>query len=107
MNKLFVITAKGVAMACSVAAGAAVSAFLLQDLLAIGVPGEIATPGPYASLISDCAASLMAGSLIGWLVYFCLWDCLANWLYSLWACLKSKPQLNGEANQPHGVEQTG
>lgn len=101
------IVAKGLAVVCAVMAGAGGSVWLMQDLLPFSLSGQIAGFNGYASLVSDFTASLMAGFLLGWLVYFCLWDCLAVWMSNFWVYMKKKLQVDGKTSQAQGVEQTG
>lgn len=101
------IVAKGLAVGCAVMAGAGGSVWFMQDLLPFSLSGETMGFSDYASLVSDFTASLMAGFLLGWLVYFCLWDCLAVWLGNFWAYMKKKLRVDGKTNRAQGVEQTG
>ncbi len=84
MQKLTAIS-KFISTICSVMVGVGVSLFFLQDLLPLGQQVPVNAFSHYALLLSDWTASIVAGVLAGWLIRFCLWDCLAGWLGALLA----------------------
>lgn len=94
-------------ISCSVAAGAAVSFFFLQDLLAPVRQPPAAVLGGYPLLFSDTLASLTAGILAGGLFHFCLWDCLASWLGRLIAKSQKPDQPAKQLEPAARMEQMG